>query len=237
MAPAKKDLQKFTESELKVNQILQLEKITDQDIATLAKEERGMFYDEMSKKLNTLKDIERDEFITQIDAVITIPVKNQLWENNHYKITCALTKCINEYGTMPTKNQLAEETGLSRQTIFNHINEYSTNPLYLKDVEQFRFLSNKVLARVFKYAINGDLKACRLYFDMLGGLNNQVISSTKEVQQNNYIQINNTVLSQDVLKQLNEEQLTQIETVLKGIISPVLVEENNENDNVSDNKS
>ena len=73
--------------------------------------------------------------------------------------------------------------------------------------------------------MNGDLKACRLYFDMLGGLNNQVFSTTKELQQNNYIQINNTVLCQDELKQLNEDQLTQIETVLKGIISSVLIEE------------
>ncbi len=79
-------------------------------------------------------------------------------------------------------------------------------------------MTSKVLAKVFKFAVNGDLKACRLFFDIVGKGNTP--ENTPKLEQKNYIQINNTVLSQDELKQLTEDQLTQIETVLKGITSP-----------------
>jgi len=236
MTPIKKGLQKFTESEKKINALMELNKISFEDTSKLNNEERLLMMEICTEKINTLKGQDRDELLYKLEDVMPLTIKNQLWENNHIKISIALSKLMQDYGIMPTRNQLADETGLSRQTIFNHLKEYSSNPLYLKDVEQFKLLSNKVLAKVFKYAVNGDLKACRLYFDVVGGLNNQFFSSVKDVQQNNYIQINNTVLSQDELKQLNEDQLTQIETVLKGIISPVLIEKKNKSDNVSDNK-
>ncbi|HXI01473.1 MAG TPA: hypothetical protein VNI52_14485 [Sphingobacteriaceae bacterium] len=241
MVVKKKGLQKFTESEKKVNDVMSLERITKKDVEHLSDAERISLNEIIAEKLNKINGEERDELIYKLNEIMPVNVKNQLWENNHYKITCALTKCINDYGTMPTKNQLAEETGLSRQTIHKHINDYATNPLYLKELDQFRFLSNKVLSKVFKYAINGDLKACRLYMDIVGGLNNQIFSDTKKVQQNNFIQINNTVLSQDELKELNIDQLNSIETVLKNVLpqKEKIVENmqnENKNDNVSDNR-
>ena len=43
--------------------------------------------------------------------------------------------------------------------------------------------------------------------------------------QNNYIQINNTVLSQESLKLLSTEQLTQIENIVKTVLpQPEIVE-------------
>jgi len=218
MAPAKKDLQKFTESELKVSKILELERITEKDLTDLTVKEKNDLQEIIVSQFNTFKGDDLDVLMYKIDDILPIDTRNQLWENNHYKISVAMTKLMKEQGFMPTKNQIAVESGLSRQTIHKHINDYSSNPLYLKDVEQFRFLSNKVLARVFKFAVDGDLKACRLYFDVVGGLNNQVKSSMKDVQQNNYIQINNTVLSQEALKELNIDQLNSIEAVLKNVL-------------------
>lgn len=148
MAPARKDLQKFTESKTKVNQIQQLERITEKDMAELTAKEKNDFQEIITSKLNTSKDEELDALIYKIDEILPLSTKNQLWEHNHVKISIALSKLMQDYGLMPTKNQIAKETGLSRQTIFNHIKEYSSNPLYLKEVEQFKLLSNKVLAKV-----------------------------------------------------------------------------------------
>lgn len=60
----------------------------------------------------------------------------------------------------------------------------------------------------------GDIKAARLYFEVLGniGKSNLAINT-----QNNYIQINQTKLSQEIIKQLSPEQLDQIEAVLQSV--------------------
>jgi hypothetical protein len=60
------------------------------------------------------------------------------------------------------------------------------------------------------------VKAARLYFEMVGAMNKQQ-PNTVINEQNNYIQINNTILSQQNLKQLSKEQLNQIEHIISGI--------------------
>src|SRR5450432_3061897 len=116
---------------------------------------------------------------------------------------------------MPSKNSLAEKTGLSRVTINKHIREYQTHPQYLLELEQFRFMGSKVLAKVYKFAVNGDMRAAKLYFEIAGSMNSETGNSTLIQQQNNYIQINGTVLSQESIKQLTPEQLAQIEGIIK----------------------
>jgi hypothetical protein len=74
-------------------------------------------------------------------------------------------------------------------------------------------MAPKMLAKVFKFASKGDMRAARLYFEMVGVLNTQQSNAVVN-EQNNYIQINNTILSQANLKQLTAEQLNQIESII-----------------------
>ena len=74
-------------------------------------------------------------------------------------------------------------------------------------------MSHNVPANVFKFANNGDMRAARLYLEMVGALNKQPAGTVVNAQ-NNYIQINNTILSQENLKQLSAEQLAQIENIV-----------------------
>ena len=77
-------------------------------------------------------------------------------------------------------------------------------------------MTSKVLARVFHFAVNGDIQAAKLYFNLMGFINNgQTPNNTLIQNQNNYIQINGTVLSQETIKQLTTEQLNVIESILK----------------------
>ena len=115
---------------------------------------------------------------------------------------------------MPTQNAIAEQSGLSRQTIAKHIAEYSTHPEFIAGTERFKFMSHTLLAKVFRFASNGDMRAARIYFEMVGGMGEQKTSTVNT--QNNYIQINNTILSQDQLKHLTEEQLNQIERIVNN---------------------
>jgi hypothetical protein len=70
-------------------------------------------------------------------------------------------------------------------------------------------MSDKVLAKVYHFAVNGDTKAAKLYFDIVGSLGAQDAGNTLIKSQNNYIQINGMVLSQENIKSLKPEQILQ----------------------------
>lgn len=214
----KKSLQKFTETEAKINKILSLEQITPSDLAPLSKPEQDHLFAILTEQLNNSKGIERDKICKKIELFAPEETKNQLWEYNHNQITWAISTLMQDCGRMPTKTEIATKTELSRQTVHKHLKEYINNPLYIQEVEQFRFMTSKVLAKVFKFAVNGDMGAAKLYFNVMGNLSGQPSNNTLIQTQNNYIQINGTVLSQDNIKRLNPEQLEQMEAIIKTAI-------------------
>lgn len=225
---AKESLQKFTDRDSKIKEILNLERITHNEVEHLTEPERDYLMEVLTKKFNALKGEERDKFYEKIEPITSNSTKNQLWEYNHNQITWAISAVMQEYGRMPTKTEIATKTELSRQTVHKHLKEYMNHPQYLGQIEQFRFMSFKVLAKVFKFAVEGDTAAAKLYFNLIGFMNNgQSQNNTLIKTQNNYIQINGTVLSQESLKQLSPEQLNTIETILKTAIPHTEVLPNN----------
>jgi len=130
-------------------------------------------------------------------------------------ISNAISQFMARHGFMPTKAVIARETGLSRATVIKHVKEYKAHPEYLAAMQQFKLMAPNVLASVFKSAINGDTKAARLYFEMVGAASKPQ-PGTVVTEQNNYIQVNNTILSQENLSALTTEQLNQIEHIITG---------------------
>jgi hypothetical protein len=214
MKTQKDGLQKFTELEIKIAALMQFKQLKYENLEILTSAEKGEFERLMTIKLNLLRGDERDAFLKKIDLITTQNTKYQIWEDHHINITSTISKYIHEYGCMPTKSHLAEKTGLSRQTIHKHIKDYHANSQYVEEIEQFKFMTSKLLAKVFKYATNGDMRAAKLYFDMVGNMQNDQVGNTYIKNQNNYIQINGTILSQDRIKQLSKNQLEQIEQII-----------------------
>jgi hypothetical protein len=204
-------LTKLAAAAQKVNRLLSLKKMSPQDIEDLDQLEREYLEETATLKLQQLTGAERDRFIEKIEAIVPVSTKNQLWEHNQMVISSAISKFMGKHGFMPTKAIIARETGLSRQTVVKHVKEYNTHPEYLAAVQQFKLMAPNVLASVFKSAINGDTKAARLYFEMVGAISKQQPVVT---EQNNYIQINNTILSQENLRALTAGQLNQIEHII-----------------------
>lgn len=214
---AKKGLQKVTET--KIDRILYLEQITPKDLEQLNEKESNRLMEILTERFIKLKGTERDNFYKKIEAIISDTTKNQHWEFNHNQITFAISTLMQEYGRMPTKTEIATKTELSRQTIHKHLKEYTNHPQYLGQIEQFRFMTSKVLAKVFQFAVNGDTGAAKLYFNVMGFTNNgQPPNNTLIQNQNNYIQINGLVLDQEAIRQLNPDQLSIIEGILKTAI-------------------
>lgn len=216
-------LQRFTNFEQKKKHLWSLKQITYKDLDILTTNERSEYLKEVNEKLTNAKGFERDFLLKQFEPVFDTETKNQCWEYNHSSITIAIATLMQEYGRMPSKVELAERTKLSRPTIDKHLKEYTNNPLYIQEVEQFKFMTSNVLAKVFHFAVNGDVRACKLYLEFMGNTNGQPSNNTLIQNQNNYIQINGRVLSQETIKHLNPEQLNTIETILKTALPIVEV--------------
>ena len=163
--------------------------------------------------IHQLQGVKLDGFIEQIEQIIPANTKRDIWEHNHLLINGAVSPCMGESGVMPTINAVAQKTGLSRQSVARHLKEYKKHPDFTSQMEQFELMAPNVLATVFKSAVSGDVRAARLYFEMIGaGNKNQANKVVNE--QNNYIQINNTILSQENLEQLTADQLNQLENII-----------------------
>jgi len=207
-------LQKLTESQVLFNSLMLRDSIKDGGFQEAKTAVKWGVIQLITDKLNNLTGHELDKFIEKFNPLIIEDLKNQLWEKNHVIITHAISDHLSHYNFMPTKSQIAEATGISRQTIHKHLIEYNSHPLFIERAEQFKFMGERVMSRVLESALSGDTKAARLYFDMLGQSLKSPTLATQIKNQNNYIQINGTVLDQDRIKRLSPEQLTQIEKIV-----------------------
>jgi CII-binding regulator of phage lambda lysogenization HflD len=178
-------------------------------------DEMRVFCSVTNNKMNELKGEAFDTFYKKIELVTDSETNNQIWQRNHNQIVWAISTLLQECGRMPTSNEIAVKAELSIKTVEKHLNSYSKDERYLATVEQFKFMISKVLAKVFKFAINGDMKAAKLYFDVVSNLS----GSTVVNKQNNYIQINQFKITQEELKQLKPEELQKVEDLLKEVVS------------------
>lgn len=202
-----KSLQKFTDLQMKYQGLLNLELITRSELESLSNTEKDEFCELCSHILNRLDGDERDIFLSKIDVILSQRTKNEIWEYNHMRIVNEITSFIEEYGRMPTLVDLRGKLSLSRQTLHKHLKEYKRSPKYIEHISQFQFMGEKLLAKLFQFSLRGDVKAARLYFDIIG--NPSRIN-------NNYIQINNLVISEDKLRKLNSDQILKIQEIIEG---------------------
>jgi len=215
MGKIKKSLQKFTIKPHTVEWLFNLPKVKYSDVKTLTEADQKVAYKIMNDKINALKGEERDKFVEQFKEAWDISTHNQLWESNHIQITGAISRLIQDYKRMPSNSEISQHTGLSRQTVHKHLKEYVTNPLYLEQMEQFKFMTSRVLATVYSYAIAGDMRAAKLYFRVAVNPSTDDRRELLIQSQNNFIQINGMVISQEVIKGLNEKQLLEIEKLIR----------------------
>ena len=144
-----------------------------------------------------------------------LEIKNRLWEFNHLQIMSAISNFIQQSNYMPSASEIAREVKLSRHTVNKHLKEYHNNPVYLDQIEQFNFLTAQVLTGVVKCALNGDMRAAKLFMESVANQNGQATRNVGIKTQNNYLQINNTLLTEEVIKSLTPQQLQKIEKIIK----------------------
>lgn len=215
----KRGLQKFTDIDF-VNNLLKQTKIANEDLNKLTKRQQILFTKEFTVLLNNARDEDKDRVLDKIIDRLPEKTRNEIWEINHANIQNAIMEYIDICGNMPTKTRIADATGLSRQTIDKHLKEFKHHPLYKDHKEQYEYMLPKVLGEVLRQCLKGDMRAAKLYFDVVS----EPKGKTKINTQNNYLQINGIVVDEEKLSRLKPDQLQQLEKILQSVSDAEVIE-------------
>ena len=207
-----KSVQKFTETQNKINRLMELDKVTPNDYKDFTKDELKQLDFEIQDRMNNVQGEEKENFLVKIDAMLSVDTKNQLWEQNHSNIMWAISVLTEENYNLPPVNAIAQKLNLSRTTVHKHIKAFKEHSSYKAQQESIEMMADKIVWQMYRLANNGDVKAGRLFLEVAGkiGKPKQQTNNT----QNNYIQINGMVFNDEKLKTLKPEQLKSIETIL-----------------------
>jgi hypothetical protein len=214
-------IEKYPSPEIWIDALFKEERITRKDVWGTPDDYRALLWETINRKIAETRgnNIEHDAFQYQIEDLLGNTLddfKNKRWQSNHINITNSISKLMKDYGRMPSVVEISNEAQLSRQTVNRHMKEYSTDHLFAEELNKFKFMSTKVLAKVFSFAVNGDVKAAKLYFEMVGGIGIKADNTTfVQNQLNNFIVVNGMVIKQGAIKKLNPQQLIQIEDIAK----------------------
>ncbi len=158
------------------------------------------------KKLTTTENTE--------ELAEFVPDENDLkWEQCHAKICNAILQHVSQYGTMPGKTVIADATGLSRVTVYKHLHTFAGSPTYQAELESLHIMTQPLMGSILRAAMHGDMQAAKLFLDTVK-TNNNAGAEKKTSKQNNYVQINKTVINQQIIQQLKPEQLNRIEELI-----------------------
>lgn len=221
-AQHKKGLQKLTLSEIKFEQLILKDKLTKSDLESFTDQDHLEWRAFVAKKMNLIKGDDLEIFVERIEDVMPAHLKSQYWEQNHIRITTGMAVYLKENGVVPTKTTLAEKTGISRQTIHKHLREFDKHPHYLEQISKYKAMATILMGNLFQNGMNGDVKASRLFLELSGfagiaGQSDPPPVVNNNATQNNYLQINGTMVTQETLSHLLPDQLMQFENLVKSI--------------------
>ena len=144
--------------------------------------------------------------------------RRQSWYVNHIHIISAIHTTITDEGRMPTTNEIAVKTKLSRQTIMKHLKHFEKEEYLNYHLQKWKIVTEKLMTEIYSMACKADKLSIRLkaadlylkYFDKLIPKGD----TTNSNKINSYIQINNIYITQDTIKALPEKQRSSIEHIL-----------------------
>jgi hypothetical protein len=96
--------------------------------------------------------------------------RSQNWETNHERVKRAIGKLIRSHLHWPTKEAIATETGLSRSTVYRHMEQFSKEDMMANELEELKFMTSQITATMVDLALDGDIRAMRLAYELTGAL-------------------------------------------------------------------
>lgn len=186
------------------------EGLTYEYINSLSDIDRQDLLDQITEAMNVCTVPAIDDLQNKLSVVLSTESKREQWQRNHSVILREIHNSFLESNRMPTKTEIACITGLSRQTVHSHLSDLPDNCFYREEIDQYKALVPKVLMQLYKHSLAGDTSSAKLFLEMVG-------ERKGGHHQTNYIQINNLVLTEDRLKKLSSDQISQIEGWINSI--------------------
>ncbi len=218
----KKSLQKFTDIE-------KLETVTDIEQFIENNPERA------KEVLNKLENIINDSYANKLglehkaielmakcytlmnkEETANI-IRNTTYEINHTIIGSFIHNYICENRGFPSIMTINQETGLSRQTVYSHINNGFSDRFNSVVKGKIEYMIPKALEKLYFIGIEDNNATALKHFIELSGYSSK--NNTTNV--NNYIQINNLKLSKEEFNQLPNETLLEIEKIVSNSIQKI----------------
>ena len=202
-----KSLQKFTQ--IKTPQDLEEHlRNAPGDAEEVEKELRARLVDNYAEKL--CKDtglVEMIEVCCRIQGEET-NIRNTTYEHNHMLITAVISNFVTKERIFPTSQQIAKETGLSRQTVHKHLKEGSFSGYKSIIKDKLEFMATQALTNLYLIGVeNKSVSALKAFIELSGAASNQPTV-------NNYIQINNLRLTHEDINLLPNSTLSRIERII-----------------------
>jgi hypothetical protein len=129
--------------------------------------------------------------------------QSRVWEQNHKAIMACIRPYICANGRTPTSTYIAEQTGISRQTVRRHIRDFAMQPHYREHTGMFKYMTTDLLAHLYAQAIRGDVRATRLYMELVGVLkHNELVEDSFLNERPKLLQFDGVDLTQELFDDL-----------------------------------
>ena len=213
--PTKKSIQKLTEIE-KLETVKQM-----RDFLEINPERANEILDKLQILMNksyaeklgleysaTELAVKCNELMNDNESAVYI--RNVTYETNHTIIGNFIHNYVCENRCFPSISIIKEKTGLSRMTVYNHINNGFSDRFNSLVKGKIEYLIPKALEKLFYIGIQDNNAGALKNFIELSGYGKEI----KTTNINNYIQINNLKLSKEDFNKLPKETLLEIEAII-----------------------
>tara|TARA_B110000114_G_C14980144_1_gene352113 strand:- start:154 stop:867 length:714 start_codon:yes stop_codon:yes gene_type:complete len=137
-------------------------------------------------------------------------IRNITYELNHTTISNYIHNYVIENNNFPTIIGISDDTNLSRQTVYNHINNGLLQENRSLVNKRSEYMINTAIEKLFIIGIKDkNIKALSQFL-------NFSTKGTNSSNINNYIQINNIKISTEDFNNLPPETMIQIEEILSS---------------------
>ncbi len=170
----------------------------------------GLLIDLTMRAYECLTFEDKDLFVKKMQKIINPDCKNKLWQHNHVDIICSITNLTRKYNRFPSRYEISIDSKLSMKTVNKHIKEYFNSKEYNSKKDDYIIMRERVLASAFNYSLEGDMRAAKVFLDATNQFTQPPAITN---QQNNYIQINGTVITQEEIKKLPIAKLNQVHKI------------------------
>ena len=159
-----------------------------------SEEEHQIYLNFLEGAFSLLGFNDRDRFLNRIENVLTEASKNNIWEFEHVAIENAIDTLARDKNRLAARIEVSDKTCLNQETIKKHKGEYFQSHHHTQRQQEFLLMKERLLSHCYKFAINGDMKSTRLFFEATSEKRPE--TSIKN-QQNNFVQINNLTITEE----------------------------------------